>query len=162
MRKAFVLGTLLALAVVGTAAATTANHGVTGGVGYYVGDDIGNPDSYRHFSVTAETGRPNLGNFVWNRPEGNYSGKITCVVQSGSDVWLAGYLTHIGGINNFPAVFAYIHDGGSAGKSGDLAFVWGADPGETLADMEAACQSMDMDLFGNFPFQVVKGNATVH
>jgi hypothetical protein len=161
MRAGLILGALLALLVVGTATAKPANHGVTGGVGYYAGDDFGNPDSYRHFSVTAETGRPNLGNWTWNRPEATYSGSISCVAQSGNAVWVAGPTTH-NGPADFPALFAFIYDGGSPGKNGDYVFVWGADPGQTLDDMEAACQSMDTDFFGFFPFQVVQGNATVH
>jgi hypothetical protein len=131
-------------------------------VGYYVIDEFGNRDLYRHFSVTAETG-PNPGNWVWNRPEGTYSGPITCVAQSGSDVWLAGPVTHSGPLA-FPAIFALIHDGGSPGKDGDSAFVWGADPGQLLEEMEAACESMaDPAIFDDaFLFQVVTGNATVH
>ena len=42
-------------------------HGVTAGVGYYVVDIFGERDFYRHVSVTAETGQPNLGNWTWNR-----------------------------------------------------------------------------------------------
>src|SRR5262249_53307695 len=90
MRVALVMGVLLVMCVVGTVNATPANHGVSAGVGYYVGDLNGDRDAYRRFSVTAETGRPNLGTYLWNRPEGNYSGDITCATQSGSDVWLAG------------------------------------------------------------------------
>src|SRR4051794_6952217 len=164
MRVALIIGALLAVVVVGTAEAKPANHGVTAGVGYYAADIFGERDFYRHFSVTAETGRPNLGHWLWNRPEGNYSGDVTCVTQSGSDVWLAGSVTH-SGLNDFTGLFALIHDGG-AGSKGDQVFVWGADPGQTLADMEAACQSMadpGDDLFDNsFLFTVVTGNATVH
>ena len=87
------------------------------------------------------------------------------MTQSGSDVWLAGSVTH-NGLSNFDAGSSpYIHDGG-AGAKGDQVFVWGADPGETLAEMEAACQSMadpGDDLFDNSSlFTVVTGNATVH
>ena len=87
------------------------------------------------------------------------------MTQSGSDVWLAGTVTHRGGINNFVGLFALIHDGG-AGSKGDEVFVWGADPGQSLAQMEAACQSMadpGDDLFENSSlFTVVQGNAAVH
>ena len=105
MRVALILGAILALGAVGAVDAKTANHGVTAGVGYYVLDLVGDRDLYRHFSVTAESGRPNPGNWLWNRPEGNYSGNITCVTQSGNDVWLAGTVTHNGPMN-IPAMFA--------------------------------------------------------
>src|SRR5262245_5718213 len=90
MRSSLILAFLLALAVVAPVQASPANHGVTAGIGYYVADIFGERDFYRHFSVTAETGRTNLGSWTWNRPEGNYSGNVTCVTQSGNDVWLAG------------------------------------------------------------------------
>jgi len=164
MRNALILGSLLVLITVGAANAAPANHGVTAGVGYYVADLFGERDFYRHFSVTAETGRPNLGNWTWNRPEGNYSGDVTCVTQAGSDVWIAGTVVHTG-LNDFTGLFALIHDGG-AGAQGDQAFVWGADPGQTLAQMEEACESMadpGDDLFENSSlFTVVQGNAAVH
>ena len=161
MRVALVLGALLSVVAVGAADAKPANHGVTGGVGYYAVNDFGNPDLYRHLSVTAETGRPNLGNFIWQRPEGNYSGDVTCVTQSGSDVWIAGSVTH-NGPNNIAAIFAWVHDGGP-GMKGDQVFVWGADPGQTLADMDAACEAMDTYAFFDDPvFWVTSGNATVH
>ena len=165
MRVALVMGALLAVVVAGTANAKPANHGVTGGVGYYVADIFGERDFYRHFSVTAETGRPNMGNWTWNRPEATYSGDVTCVEQSGADVWIAGSVRHNGPLD-VQALFARIHDGG-AGSKGDTVFVWGVLPDDELQDMDALCHSMvdvDEDLFGEgaFMYTVTTGNASVH
>lgn len=163
MRAALVMGALLAVVVVGTAEAKPANHGVTAGVGYYVVNEFGDRDFYRHFSVTAETGRQNMGNWLWNRPEGNYSGQVTCIEQVGNDVWIAGSVAN-NGPRNITGLFAQIHDGG-AGSKGDSVFVWGAEVGDLLTDMDAACHSMvDPSVFGegSFLYTVVTGNAAVH
>jgi len=148
------------MVVVGTVQAKPAVHKVTAGYGYYAVDDFGNPDSFRHVSLTAQTGDVTKGNWIWNRPEGTYSGPITCAVTSGQDAWVAGPRTH--GAPDFDAIFMYVHDGGTPGSAGDLTFVWGTDPGETLADMEALCSTMDTDFYGNDAFHVTSGNAAVH
>ncbi len=128
--------------VVGTVQAKPAVHQVTAGFGYYAVDDFGNPDSFRHVSITAPGwGYRQAATGSGNRPEGTFSGPVTCVVTSGQDAWVAGPRTH--GAPDFDAIFMYVHDGGTPGSAGDLTFVWGADPGETLADMEALCSNMD-------------------
>jgi hypothetical protein len=43
-----------------------------------------------------------------------------------------------------------------------MAFTWGADPGETLADMEALCESMTTSPYGLDQFALVSGNLIVH
>jgi hypothetical protein len=62
------------------------------------------------------------------------------------------------------AMFLWVHDGGA---SGDTAFQWIADPGETLEDMEAHCEAKrtDMSLFPGVsdpdPFDIVSGNIRI-
>ena len=55
----------------------------------------------------------------------------------------------------------WVHDG-TPGTEGDTAFTWGADPGETLADMEALCENKETSPYGFDPFPVVSGNVIVH
>jgi len=66
----------------------------------------------------------------------DYRRTITCAVVEGSDAWLAGPVTK--GPAGHEAMFLWVHDGGA---SGDTAFQWIADPGETLEDMEAHCEA---------------------
>jgi hypothetical protein len=160
MRTALVLASVLAMFVVGTVQASPAVHSVSAGYGYYVIDDFGNPDLFRRVALSAQAGDATKGWWTWNRPEGTFGGPVTCVVTSGQDAWVAGPRTT--GAPDFEAIFIYVHDGGTPGSQGDLTFVWGSDPGETLADMEALCSSMDTNFYGAFAFQVVSGNASVH
>jgi hypothetical protein len=56
----------------------------------------------------------------------------------------------------------WVHDGGNPGTAGDMAFTWGTDPAEeTLADMEALCESMAIAPYGDW-FPVESGNLVVH
>jgi hypothetical protein len=120
---------------------------VTGTYTYFAVDD---PSQARSVSISAQATDPANGSFTWTRPSGDYSGPVTCVRIVGNDAWLAGPVTSEPetGSEGVTSVFLYVHDAGTPGRAGDLSFVWGADPGETLADMEALCASMD--------------NATVH
>ena len=130
---------------------------VTGTYSYYVGTDIP-----RTVSVNAHGTDPVKGTWTWTMSSGTYSGPVTCLHVSGDDAWLAGPFWDGTG-----AVFMWVHDGGTPGTAGDTAFTWGADPGETLGDMEALCEDMveppwDFDPYGLFgPFPVVSGNLNV-
>jgi len=145
----------------GAAQATSAVAKVTGTYTYFAVDD---PSQPRTVAISAQATDPVKGDFRWTRPSGVYSGPVTCVRIVGDDAWFAGPVTTAPktGSEGFTAVFFYVHDGGTPGRTGDLSFGWAADPGETLADMEALCASMDTGFYGYWPFSVVAGNVTVH
>ena len=144
----------------GAAHATSGVARVTGDYDYFAVDDPGQP---RSFSISAQATDPEKGDFTWARPSGAYSGPVTCVRVVGNDAWFAGPVTREPkkGSEGIASVFFYVH-GGTPGSAGDLTFVWGADPDETLADMEGLCASMDTDFYGSWPFAVVAGNLTIH
>jgi hypothetical protein len=56
----------------------------------------------------------------------------------------------------------WVHDAGVPGWAGDTAFTWFADSSQTLAEMEALCDSTTTSPYGLDPFSVVSGNVTIH
>ena len=127
---------------------------VTGTYGYVIGPG---PDGSREVTVSAQGTDPVAGTWSWSRPSDSWNGPVTCLRVNGADAWLAGPME-----NGTGAVFLFVHDGGTSGGAGDTAFTWGTDPGETLDDMEALCDSMTPPPFYGFdPFSVVSGNVKV-
>jgi hypothetical protein len=135
---------------------------VAGHYTYYIDGDA---CRWRIVTIHATGTDPVKGAWTWIRGncEGvinSFKGPVTCLRVNGDDAWIAGPTA-----DGVDSVFISVHDGGSPGVAGDLAFTWGADPGETLADMEGLCQaetqpgSYPMDQMG--PFPVVSGNLTV-
>lgn len=110
----------------------------------------------RAASISAHATDPVKGTWTWTHTLGTWSGPVTCLRVSGDDAWLAGPTWD--GAN---AAFMWVHDGGIPGRTGDTAFTWGADPGETLEDMEALCESMTTSPYGFDAFDVVSGNLNV-
>ena len=155
------LAAALLVAAAGRPALAATSPKLTGGFTY---DAVDDPSQARSVTVGAQGTDGNVkGTFTWTRPSGTYGGPITCLQVDGSDAWFAGPVTSAPrrGSEGFPAVFAYVHDGGTPGSAGDYAFVWGADPGQTLSDMETLCAGMDTYLFGLWPFAVVAGDLKV-
>ena len=154
MRRSAVLAILLVLAVGGVAQAKPLVASVNGTYTYLVDPDTG---SSRTISLSARDTDPVKG--TWTRAGVVMTGTVTCLRVAGADAWLAGPVTSGGTVE---AVFMWVHDAGAPGWAGDTAFTWFADPGETLADMEALCVSMTTSPYGFDPFPVVSGNVTVH
>jgi hypothetical protein len=114
-------------------------------------------DVPRTLSLGVHATDPVKGTWTWFHPAGTYSGPASCVRIDGDEAWVAGPSW-----DGTFAVFIYVHDGGTPGREGDTAFTWGADPWETLQDMEALCEAMQPPPFyGLMPFDVVSGNANV-
>jgi len=153
-----------AIAVVVTSAgstlATIPTARVTGTYSYNVFDD---PSQPRSASISVQATNPVKGTFTWTRPSGDYSGPVTCLRVVGNDAWFAGPVTGEPKKTSegFNSVFFYVHDGGTPGRDGDTSFVWGALSDENLGDMEALCESMDTNFYGDYPFSVVDGNLKV-
>jgi hypothetical protein len=162
MRRSIVIAVVLALALAGVAQAGPPVARVTGGATYFVAGDPAQP---RTIMVGAQAGDGVRGSWTWIRPSGVYGGPVTCLqtleTPDGNVAWFAGPATRVGGSEDVFAVFFLFLDGGTPGRDGDYVFGWAADPGETLADMEALCESMDTYLYGDSPFQVVSGNLSV-
>jgi len=157
MRRASALAVIMVMALSGIALAKAPVAMVTGTYTYLIGDD---PGRWRTVTLNARATDPAMGTWSWTTPARNTSGPVTCLRVDGADAWLAGPVTS--GDLGSPAVFLWIHDGGSPGTNGDTAFTWGADPGETLADMEALCESMTTSPYGSDPFALVSGNLVIH
>jgi hypothetical protein len=58
-------------------------------------------------------------------------------------------------------VFMWVHDGGNPRTGGDTAFTWASDPGETLATMEALCESQSASPYGLDRFPAIAGNVNI-
>ena len=158
MRRAAVLAVILVMALSGVAQAAAPVAKVTGTFTYFPG---GNPANFRTFSISAHATDPVTGTWSWTRPNGTYSGPVTCLHIVGPDAWMAGPATVTDGL--FEAVFIWVHDGGTPGTAGDTAFGWANNPGETLATMEDLCNSMTPPPFYDMdPFPVMSGNLVVH
>ena len=158
MRMAAILAVILALMLGTVAEAKSSKATVTGIYTYFVGGD---PAMVRTLSVSAEGTDHAKGTWTWARPSGTYTGPVTCLRVSGADAWFAGSAPGTG-VEPITAVFFWVHDGGTPGKSaGDLGFSWAADPGETLDTMEGLCKSMSTSFYGNEPFSLVAGDVTV-
>ena len=148
---ALVLIFMLAVPVAAAPPVTMKVEKVTGSYTYYTFSEFP-----RTVSVSAHGTDPVKGTWSWTAPHGSFSGPVTCLQVSGDDAWLAGPSWD----GSF-AVFMWVHDGGTPGRAGDTAFTWGADPGETLEDMEALCESMSTSPYGYDMFDVVSGNLNV-
>jgi hypothetical protein len=157
MRRATVLAFIMVMALSGIALAKPPVAMVTGTYTYLAGE---NPEQWRTVALNARATDPAMGTWSWTTPAGTMSGPVTCLRVDGADAWLAGPVTS--GNLGTPAVFMWIHDGGNPAANADTAFTWGADPGETLADMEALCASMTTSPYGFDPFALVSGNLIVH
>jgi Putative zinc-finger len=103
-------------------------------------------------SAHFEDGRP-VG--AWSRivpPTGaseHYGGTLTCLVIDGDDAWMAGPATVATDGRQDVAAFIHVHDGGADGK-GDMAVLWLANPGQSLALMEGWCRTRYVPV-GPFP-----------
>lgn len=157
MRRAVALAIVLAVALSGVAMAKGHPTMVTGTYTYLVD---GNPGLWRTISLNARDPDAVAGTWAWTTPLRSAMGSVTCFRVNGADAWLAGPIT--GGDIAAPAVFLWLHDGGAPGFAGDLALTWTADPGETLADMEALCEEMAGSSSGFVQFPVGSGNLTIH
>ncbi len=91
MRRAAVLAIVLVLALGGVAQAKSSVDKVAGTFSYYA--FAGEPASYRVLSVNAQTTDPVKGSWTWTRPNGTFSGPVTCLRVDGDDAWIAGYTT---------------------------------------------------------------------
>ncbi len=152
MRKAAIWAVVLVMALSGVALAKAPVASVTGTFTYFT-----SPGSFRTISVSAQATDPVQGTWSRTTPTGASSGPVTCLRVSGADAWLAGPTTATTE-GTTPATFLWVHDGGTPGTAGDTAFGWAADPGETLADMEALCESMTTSPYGFDPFPVTSGD----
>ena len=157
MRRAAVVAILLVLTLGGVANAAPPVAMVTGTYNYFVNPD--NPDTSRAISISARATDPVKGTFTITRSGTTViTGVFTCLRLAGADAWLAG----VGNMTGYSAVFMWVHDGGTPAADRDTAFTWFSDPGETLADMEALCESMTTSPYGLDPFPVASGNVMVH
>jgi hypothetical protein len=148
------------VAFAGVAQAKPPTPKVTGTYTYFVFDDPGN---WRTWSIDAQGTDTVKG--TWSSTAlGVYhaGGPVTCLRVVGADAWLAGPITYASEEVTAAAVAFWIHDGGTPGRKGDMAWGWYADPDEGLAEMEAICQDSQAAFEGFTPFQVVDGNAKVH
>ena len=160
MRRAFILAAILAVVAVGSVQAKANVPKVNGTYTFNYTDD---PANDRLWSLNVQGTDPVKGTWSSVRLGVHLSGPVTCLRVSGPDAWLAGPITSAS--QEFPslAVFAWVHDGGTPGRDGDLAFGWYADLPEGLAQMEALCEAMSSDLPGDAgPFAVLEGNVHVH
>jgi hypothetical protein len=148
--KRLAVGLGVALALIGASQVAAAPPaGVSGSWTYSV-------PGGRHVSIQASLfdGSPRGAWHFTNTSSGNsLEGTITCLVIDGDAAWLAGP-TDDGDL----AQFTFLYDGGVPGAGNDFAVTWITDPGQTLADMEAWCESQN-DL--GFSFEVESGNVTV-
>ena len=126
--------------------------------GHYTYHALGDPDQPRAVTVVAGATDPASGTWKWDTTFGSFSGTVTCLRVDGADAWLAGPVTSPDPL--FASVFMWVHDGGAPGKAGDMAFTWGTDPWESLADMEALCETKAIAPYGDW-FTVESGNLVV-
>jgi hypothetical protein len=154
MRRAAVLAILLVLALGGVAQARGPVALLTGHYTY-----VTPSGALRDVTVNARATDPEAGRWIWTLPSETYSGPVTCFRVVGADAWLAGPITSPAG--TAAAVFMWVHDGGNPGTAGDTAYTWGSDPDETLADMEALCESMAVAPHGFDRFPVTSGNLVI-
>jgi len=143
---------VLVLAVPATAAPPRDK--VTGTYTYFA---LENPSQWRTVSVSAHAADPVKGTWEWITPSGTWGGPITCLRVSGDEAWLAGPDWEGPG-----GVFMYVQDGGTPGRSGDIAFTWHTDLGQPFDEVEALCEAMDpQPWFELSPWPVVSGNLNV-
>jgi hypothetical protein len=154
MRRAVVLAVLLVLALSGVAQAKPPVSMLTGNYTYLTPSG-----AWREVTVSARATDPAVGSWTWSMDGATYSGPVTCLRIVGDDAWLAGPATSWS--DGDGAVFMWVHDGGNPGTAGDTAFTWGSDPGETLATMEALCESQSTSPYGFDRFPVISGNLNI-
>ena len=154
MRRAVVLAVLLVLALSGVAQARPPVSVLTGDYAY-----LNSFGALREVTVHARATDPAVGSWTWTMGATTYTGTVTCLRVVGDDAWLAGPAT------SWPqgdgAVFMWVHDGGNPGTAGDTAFTWGSDADETLADMEALCESQETSPYGYDRQPVISGNVNI-
>lgn len=128
------------------------------------------PGSVRQVSVTARGTDPVSGRWSFTNVGAKVSvaGDVTCLVVDGDEAWVAGRITSLNK-NVDPELigegaFLWVRDGTAAGVP-DRAFTWIADPGQSLADMEAWCWAKDTSIMGDLGapdgFTVDRGDVTV-
>ena len=168
MRRAAVLAILFVLALGGVAQAKTSVDKVAGTFTYDAFPDLA--EGYRELSVSAQATDPVKGSWTWTRPNGTFSGPVTCLRVDGDDAWIAGYTAPASEL--LGVVFFWVHDGGR--PAGDRVFGWAADLEITLEDMEAVCESMGTAVpipgepgepggwFPIDPVPLLSGNVTIH
>lgn len=141
---------------------------VSGSYRYWVFDDPSGGNA-RQVSISARaidplSGRSSTTNVL---TKVSVAGDITCLVVDGNEAWAAGRITSMNKKADpttiGEAAFLWVRDGAAAGVP-DQAYSWFADPGQTLAEMEAWCHGRHSNMgdFG-FPdgFAVFSGDVTV-
>jgi hypothetical protein len=115
---------------------------VTGAYTYTAGDLGTRSITVEAFDTAPVSGTWSFANLELGR---HMTGPITCLVVEGSDAWMAGPATEWSEGVVARAAFLWVHDAGP-GVDGDMAVTWGADPGQTLAEMEAWCRNKSTDV----------------
>jgi hypothetical protein len=125
-----------------TASATPPSASVTGAYTYTAGDLGTRSITVEAFDSDPVTGTWSFANLELGR---HMTGPITCLVVDGADAWMAGPATEWSEGVVARAAFLWVHDAGP-GVSGDMAVTWGADPGQTLEELEAWCRNKSTDV----------------
>jgi len=115
---------------------------VTGAYTYTAGDLGTRSITVEAFDTDPVTGTWSFANLELGR---HMTGPITCLVVDGADAWMAGPATQWSEGVVARAAFLRVHDAGP-GVDGDTAVTWGADPGQTLEEMEAWCRDKSTDV----------------
>jgi hypothetical protein len=115
---------------------------VTGAYTYTAGDLGTRSITVEAFDTDPVSGTWSFANLELGR---HMTGPITCLVIDGADAWMAGPATQWSEGVVARAAFLWVHDAGP-GVDGDTAVTWGADPGQTLDEMEAWCRDKSTDV----------------
>lgn len=115
---------------------------VTGAYTYAAGDLGTRSITVEAFDADPVTGTWSFANLELGR---HMTGPITCLVVDGADAWMAGPATQWSEGVVARAAFLWVHDAGP-GIDGDTAVTWGADPGQTLEEMEAWCRDKSTEV----------------
>ncbi len=127
-----------------SAAASTPSPSASGSGPFVVGNYVYGTNPPRRDTLAAHFEGTAVGEWSRREPatgEGNFfGGRVTCLVISGSDAWLAGPATTATDGSTDLAAFIHVHDGGSDGK-GDTAFMWRTTEGHSLVTMTEWCET---------------------
>lgn len=141
MRRAMLLGVILAIALSAVAVAKGPAPSVTGTYTYTIPCD----GCFISREILVKHDR-----WSWTRldVDGNaidgVNGDVACLVADGRDAWLAGPATAgtTPGLElGVTGAFLWVHDGDRPRGAGDLAITWMSDPGWTWHDMVTLCQN---------------------
>ena len=126
-----------------SAVASTASPSASGSGPFVVGNYVYGTNPPRRDTVAAHFEGTAVGEWSRREPatgEGNFfGGRVTCLVISGSDAWLAGPATTATDGSTDLAAFIHVHDGGPEG-TGDTAFMWRTTAGQSLVTMTEWCE----------------------